>query len=367
VPALGALALLAALGLAWGCEHALATSKDLLYRWAEVARFVRREDPYQLPSMTYPPSALPVFTPLVAPFGREGVKAFWLGMNLAALAALGAAMVRLWGEAWPGWLKAAFVLAVVASKPVRGGIGLGQYHLVPTALMVLAVPALRGRRPIVAGLLVGVALAKPTMAVPFLFVLAVRAEWRALGAALAFQAAAWLGASAWLGIGPARLAGEWVDTARGQLAEGMIDLPSLAQKHWPGTPPPATPITLAVLALSFLLLLAYRRRSDLALVGVAAYAAAIATYHRPYDLVLLLPAMATTVDAAWQARGRRAPARWLAAGTFAALLIVPSNPSVTGRPEGGYDALFVVLAYAFLALAVYDLARGAGPEGSVAG
>src|SRR4051794_1704703 len=89
LPLLAALVLLAAVGLTWGGMHALIESKDLMYRRAEVARFLARQDPYALESMTYPPSALPVFAPLVAPFEGEGtLKAFWLGLNLAALAML---------------------------------------------------------------------------------------------------------------------------------------------------------------------------------------------------------------------------------------------------------------------------------------
>src|SRR4051794_14536097 len=97
-PLLALLALMSALSLAWASQHALATSKDLMYRRAEVERFVRGEDPYRLESMTYPPSALPAFAPLVAPFGEEASKAVWLGLNLVALAILVGAVVRLWGE-----------------------------------------------------------------------------------------------------------------------------------------------------------------------------------------------------------------------------------------------------------------------------
>src|SRR5262249_38113943 len=146
------------------------------------------------------------------------------------------AVVRLWGEAWPFWLRAAVCLTIVASKPVRGGIALGQFHLIPTALMLLAVLALRSRREVVAGLLVGIALAKPTMSLPFLRVLLARRHGRALATAFGFQAAALAGAAGWLAIGPGRLMREWIETAKGQLAEGLIDLPSLAQKSGIASP-----------------------------------------------------------------------------------------------------------------------------------
>src|SRR4051812_30432456 len=183
---------LALVSLDWGVRFALLESKDLMYRRAEVERFVQGDDPYQLPTMTYPPSALAVFAPLLAPFGPAAVKPAWLGLNLIFVGVLCGAIVALWGRSWPPWLRVAFCLTVVASKPVRGGIALGQFHLIPTAMMLVAVLALRARRPVVAGLLVAVALAKPTMVLPFLGFLAVRQHWRALGVALGVQAAALL-------------------------------------------------------------------------------------------------------------------------------------------------------------------------------
>ena len=81
----GSLTLLALASMAWASFHAWSTSADLMRRAEESALFVDREDPYQLPGMTYPPSALVVFAPLVAPFPPQGLRAVWLVMNLAAL------------------------------------------------------------------------------------------------------------------------------------------------------------------------------------------------------------------------------------------------------------------------------------------
>jgi hypothetical protein len=362
VSLLALLALLSAVGLTWGGMHALLESKDLLYRRAEVARFLARQDPYTLDSMTYPPSALPVFTPLVAPFRTESaLKAAWLALNLAILAVLCGTTVRLWGRTWPLWVQVAFVLAVSASKPVRGGIGNGQFHLIPTALMVLAVAALRVKRPVVAGLLVGVALAKPTMVLPFLALFAARKQWTALGTAVGFQALATLGVSAWLGIGPVTLLREWGTNARSQLAEGLIDLPTLAQTYGAASPRAASLLTPIVLVVTLMVALAYRSRSDLALTSFCAFMAAIGAYHRPYDLVLLVPPFALFVDAACAARGRLAAVKIAAAVGFALLLIAPSHGAVAGGLERWYNLTFALFAYAFLALGIHDLARGREP------
>lgn len=352
------------LSLVKGGEQALASSKDLMYRYDEVARFVARDDPYQLPSMTYPPTALPVFTPLIAPFGSKEVKWAWLLGNLAALAVLCRAVVRVWGEGWPIWLKGALVLTVAASNPVRWGIGLGQFHLIPTALMVQATLAVRDRRHVLAGALVGIALAKPTMVLPFLGVWVVKGHWRALAVALAVQGALFLGTSAWLGMDPTTLVREWLATAKGELGAGSIDAPTLIRESW--SEASALGTTLVVLLISFCLTFAYRRRPEPALVGFSLFMAAVFTYHRPYDLVLLVPAFASAVDSARGPQGRRGTAGWLSAAVFALVLIVPRPPMGSGRFEAWYDGSIVVLAYLLLARNVLDLARSKGNDPSEA-
>jgi hypothetical protein len=365
LPLLLALLVAAVGSLAWGGQHALATSKDLMSRADEVALFRRGVDPYRLPSMTYPPTALPVFAPLVAPLEGSRLRVFWLALNVVALAVLAVEVVRLWGEHWPGWLQLAVAMVIVASKPARGGIGLGQFHLIPTALMIVALHALRARRTVLAGILVAVALAKPTMVLPFLGFLAVRGYWRTLATALALQGAAFAGVVAWLRRGPVVLVREWLETARSQLAEGLIDVPSLVQRHWPAAPISASRLALVVLVLGLVATWIFRRRSELTLTSFCLFVAAIFTYHRPYDLVLLVPAFASMVDRAHEARGPATLARGLAAVVFALMLVAPSNPAVTGSAdERLHEAAFVGLSYAFLALLLWDLARAGYKPGT---
>jgi hypothetical protein len=351
--------LLAAASLGWAGTRAWADSGDLMRRAEEIGLFVRGQDPYRDPDMTYPPTALPVFAPLVAPFGPEALRGFWLLLNLAALAAVCAAVLDQTGRDWPAWGKVLFCLVVVASKPVRGGIGLGQFHLIPLALMLWAVSGWGVRRPIVAGLFVGVALVKPTMGLPLLGFLVVRRRWRTLATAIGFQGAALVASSAWLRIGPARLLAEWFALARGQQAEGLIDVPSLALR-WGGLPPMSSPLlTLAILALGFAATWAWGRGADFGLVGFCAFLAAIFTYHRTYDLVLLIPALALAFDVAGKARGARSWPGVLAAVAFAGLLIAPSNPAAAGRFGALHDAAFIPMAYAFLGLTIAYVRRNA--------
>lgn len=351
------LAGLAAGSLAWGIRSALSSSSDLMLRVEEVDLFLRGLDPYQDPDMAYPPSAPPIFTALIAPFPEAGLRAVWLALNLAMLAAFAGAVLRIWGEDWPRWLRAAVVLAIIATKPVRGGIAMGQFHLIPTALMLLSLLAARDRRPILGGLLLGVALAKPTMVLPFLFLLLIRRQWTVLAVAALVQVGCWLASSAWLGLSPLLLFREWLEVAKGQNAAGLIDLPSLINRNWPGLLGSATPLTLAVLLAGGGVLWALRDRSDRGLIAIATFVAAIFAYHRPYDMVLLIPTMAYLIHRAWEHRER---GRWpfVLVVVFALALIWPNHPSAMGRFEALYEPIFVPLAYAYLAILIYQVTRG---------
>lgn len=350
-PLIAVLAALAMISLAWAGTKAIQASDDLMRRAEEVRLFLRGANPYRIPDMTYPPSALAVFVPLVAPLAESGtqLRFAWLGWNLAALAVVAWLLVRLWGPGWPPVLKLAFVLAVAASKPVRGGIGLGQFHLIPLAAMLLAVQAYQRKRPAAAGCWIAVALVKPTMALPFLAFWLVRRQWRAVAVALALHAAALATVSAWTRTTPWRLLGDWLANARTQEAAGTLDIPSLCERAWPQVLP-ASWISLAILAATMVLVWCLRKRSDASLVSLTLCLAAIFSYHRHYDLVLLLPAFALAVNDAWQSRG---PARVLLvvlAAALALLIMAPSHPSVTGSLERVYDQFFPPAVYVLLGL-----------------
>jgi hypothetical protein len=332
---------LALASLGWAVGPALRSSDDLTRRAEEVALFVQGLDPYDDPDMTYPPSAPPVFTALVAPFPSETLRPSWLALNLGALGLLCWLTIRTWGREWPVWLQAAMVLAIVATKSVRGGIALGQFHLVPLCLGLLAAN-FSAARPVLAGCFLGVAFVKPTMVLPLVFLLAVRGRWLALIVAGATQVGLWLLTSAWLRIDPLTLGREWVALARGQEAAGTIDWPSLVGRLWPGATGLMVPITLTCLALTLVACLGLRRRDDRDLLPIAFFAAAVFSYHRAYDLVLLLPALAWFVDRAWKDRGP-----WPALSVvFGLVLIWPSHPSMTGRLEWLYEPVFIPLAHA---------------------
>lgn len=340
------LSLLAAAGLAWGIRPALRDSDDLMRRAEEAALFARGQDPYHDPDMTYPPSAPPIFAPFLVPFAAAPAvqRAVWLGLNLLALGALITLVIRVWGRDWPAWLQAAVGLTILAMKPVRGGIALGQFHLIPLVLGILAVIWAR-KRPVPAGICLGIALIKPTMALPIACLALTRGWWKVLLTAALVQGTAWLTTSARLGIDPLTLGREWIALARLQDDAGVIDLPSLIRRNRAGSEPIAGPLALAVLGLTTLGFVALRRRSDRALLALACFAAAVFAYHRAYDLVLLIPAFALFVELGYRRRNRQAWAAPVPATALAILLIWPSHPSITGPFESVYERAFPPLAY----------------------
>jgi hypothetical protein len=348
-PLLAALAVLAAASLAWGARNALRDSGDLMRRAEEVALLLDRQDPYTDPDMTYPPPALPVFAALVGPLLRWPIalRAAWLVFNGLALGLLVHEVLRCVGTTWPPWVRLAWALAVVASKPVRLTLGLGQYALIPLAMLLVALRLSREGRRIAPGTLLALALIKPTIALPFVGVFAARRAWGTIAVAGAWQAAALLGVSAWLGRSPWGLTLAWLDRARSQQEAGLLDVASVVGRVWPGAGSLVAGPAAAILLLGgWLALWAWRRRDDLTLLAMAATAAVLFTYHRPYDLVLLALPMALGVSSAMAGTGGRRAAA--AAGTLALgmLLLAPSHPRVW--PEAAYEAVFIPAVYGLL-------------------
>jgi Glycosyltransferase family 87 len=302
--------------------------------------------------MTYPPTALPIFAATV-PAGSVTVRRLtWIAINWVAIVVIGLVVVRTWGTTWPLPVRLAFVLVVAACKPTRAGIALGQFHLIPTALIVVA-EAVAAKRWWLSGCLAGLSLTKPTMSVPYLFVMAARRRWRALIVAIGLQAALLAIVSGWLATDPVMLIREWLKNARSQLAYGTIDVPSLLGRAVPSLAGSTPVATLAILVVAIVLITVFRDRSALGLTSLATFAAAVMTYHRHYDLVLLLPTLAYLIDRG--CRGRTG-ASW-AAALFGALLVVPSDGRVVGATvEAVYDIAFLVVCYAILGMLVREVA-----------
>ena len=333
------LSILAAGSIAWGSAYALKSSSDLMLRRAESLAFVAGLDPYQIPDMTYPPSAPAILVGLIAPFEPRVLRVFWLGLNLIALAWLIHELLVQFASSWPAGLKAAFTLGVLSEKSIRLGLGMGQLHLLPLVLTLAADRMDREGKPWTGGLLLGLALVKPTMALPFAVWFLVRRSYRMLLSAAAVQAGAIAAASVWLDASPIRLFKEWLDRAGGQVGSGAIDVPSLLIRTWPNAPISAGLVSLTILVLGGCVAWVLRRGSNAGLFAWNALVASVFAYHRPYDLVLLAPVCAFLVSKAQLASSSEL-ARWLATA-FMVMLAAPNQP-LDGTPLASWYPLVLI-------------------------
>ncbi|HEU5118389.1 MAG TPA: glycosyltransferase family 87 protein, partial [Isosphaeraceae bacterium] len=323
-------------------KHALSDSADLGRRIEEMALFRSGADPYADPDATYPPSAWFLFEVLIPDWSEPAVRGLWLILNLGVLAGLTEGVRRWVSQGQSRFWIAAVLLALMATKPVRAGLALGQFHLIPTALAVWAVVLIRDGKSRWAGICLGVALVKPTMVLPILAIWAVQGQFSALVTAGGVQAGLWLGASAWLRKSPVALLSEWLRNAHAQEAAGTIDLPTLLN-HWGFERLiPANMATLLVLVICLGWFYRLRKVEETGLASLALVVSAVFAYHRHYDLVLLLPPLA------WLA-SREVPSwRTRFAMVLMLFLVAPVHVGPLRDLAAAYDLVFLVLCYGFL-------------------
>ena len=342
------LALLAAASLAWGARNALRKSDDLMRRAEEVALFVERRDPYADPDMTYPPQALVVFTPLIAPFDPQTLRFVWLSLNLAATFALGWLLVRIYGADRSATFRRALFLVACASKPVRLGIGMGQFHALPVALTLASILAMEADRGGRSALALAIASIKPTMTLPVWLIPTIRRRWPIVLVAGGLHIAAWLGVAWRLDRSPLFLLREWLALAGGQRSAGLIDLPSLLAALGPEFEPYGTAAGMAVLTVGGALMVIAAGASNAALTAFATALAAVFAYHRPYDMTLLLPSLALAARDTFDGTLTPKLTRKLAVLAAGALFIVPTDPMPVGPARSAVELAFGVAAYGLL-------------------
>ncbi len=166
---------------------------DLLVRAWFAARGSRSVIPNvrHTPSV-YPPGTFALLAPLAMSMPWPATRLAWAGLNLAAIAAMLAALVSLAGLTWRDPPAMVLVAIVLALGPVRDGVIIGQPIVATTAALVLCAWAARGRRDVLAGVLLCVAtVLKPQVAGPFAIYYLLRRRWTigglALGGLVAFE------------------------------------------------------------------------------------------------------------------------------------------------------------------------------------
>lgn len=240
---------------------------------------------------TYPPASMLVFAPVYGWPDERVATAVYVVTFAIALAWWVATLVRESGANRHDdrWLAAC---ALVAAYPIGAVLGNGQVSLhaaVPllAALLVLRDRPVSWRRDGAVAVLLVLALAKPSLAAPFVLVaLVLPGGLRAVALAAALYAAITLVASS---VQPGSLVeqlGQFVARAWSQsMRGGESNLHSLlAHAGLANFMPHASLAAFAALAV---FMMACRRADPWLLIGVAAVAARFWTYHRWYDDLLI--------------------------------------------------------------------------------
>jgi hypothetical protein len=300
---------------------------DTFRRWAE-ERFVVRAHvdsriavAFARRGVVYPPwsyfSGLFLFWP---PWPQ--VRAWYALVNLACLTWI-IVFVAWYAREQSKLDRLLLVLAVTAIAAICTNLGVGNYGVIVIALLVGAYQADEADRPVLSGLLMGVALLKPQLSGTFLLVALVRGRYRALGAAAIYLIVAT--GTIWMisGAGPvrmleqsARMAGSYALTTAGLLTV-VLDM---------GIPyRVAAPLTASLcIAIFTPLLWHYRDRSLMLLFAIAAVTGRLWTYNLNTSNLLLVFLLLALWRLAIETRDLRAGALFLAVG---ASLWVPASLS----------------------------------------
>lgn len=317
----------------------------------------------QNPYATTVPSAAPVLlllTPLAA-LPRAPASVVWAVANLALAVACVWLMLRLNGGrllSLAGALCLALFAALIATRQT---LELGQISLL-IAACVLAALLLLDSRPWSAGILLGVAFSKYTLAFPLLLICLWERRWKPLLAAVLTQIAALLVVAVAARTSPLTIARDYLDLSTRIMAQTQDYSVHLLSLGW-GTLGVVATLVFTV-ALAAVLLAWYRRTASqpdarhseltrLTLVGVLTMWGLYALYHGRQDMVF---AFLFVVVVAYRPSQVRPPLPPLAPPVYGGM----------GRREGGGESLilspreralldgFTWLVFVIWALPLYD-------------
>ncbi len=245
------------------------------------------------------------------------VKVYFLIISLAMLGVIGVWASRVVRPRGTGsaasWLAVAAVLAISGNST---SVHVGQHGGVVVGLLALSAWALCAGRDIGGGVLMGMALVKPTIAGPFVLVLLAIGRWRALSACVGYVALA----SGFIWWQTSTNPIEMLLQSLSAGAEYIHDSQGLVNVllRLGVTPQRVTPILAATVALpGCAVLLAARHRPLIDLFAIAAVIGRLWAYHKTYDNIMLTFLLVATLSAALTSRSRIAVAGFFVTGLAA--------------------------------------------------
>lgn len=261
--------------------------------------------PRRMTALIYPPSAFPLLAP-VALLNWPAAVAVWLVLSTALYFALVAALVFWAGLDRHRASAIGFVAATLAFGPARTGLELGQPGVFACTMTILAVFLATRNRAVMAGGLLGMAVGlKPQIGVLGLAYLLFTRRWKASLAATAIVALLWIAGVARLESISHNWPAEWRDRiAAVPLTYEPADPQRLLPIHLAvplgellGGGFPVQPLALAAVAIPgaywvWLVATGRGRNDELLACGSFFALGMLATYHRTYDAILLMPLLA---------------------------------------------------------------------------
>jgi hypothetical protein len=274
---------------------------DLAQRWIETRDMFAGRDVYlSNGNATYPPATITLLWPILSWPGFPIARWLWALLTLGALVGIVRVVVRASGATTKTGRRGAMLLPL-AMYATGAATGNGQLTVLVVACLLTSLPILlceEQSRPLALAALVFVAaLAKPSLAAPFFWMVLFRPKRPLWAVAIG---AIYLGLTAVPGlvqpVGAVQLCYQYLsriryDAAKAAASIGHINLHSwlvaVGQQQWD------TKGSLTVLGLLGLWTWRHRRADPWLLMSAAAFAARVWTYHTSYDdLILIIPMVA---------------------------------------------------------------------------
>lgn len=258
---------------------------DLFNRDEEQALFVAGQNPFDHDTGSQPPWGYPAGVLFTWP-PWPAVRVYFAVVNLVALG-----VVMIWaagvGRGLPPEARWVLAGAVAAFGGACTATEIGQIGIVVAALLAASLWSDRRGAHVWTGLLMAVALIKPTIAAPFAVALLIAGRYRASLVAATYGVGASLVTWAITGAPPWRMLGQLARRAGGYALDGTIGPPD-ALAALGVAPAWINPMAVALVSLPGLLLM-WRVRGSLAVCyAVAAVWGRLWTYHKSYDDIMLV-------------------------------------------------------------------------------
>ncbi|MGJ5628764.1 glycosyltransferase 87 family protein [Nostoc sp. CALU 1950] len=286
-------------------------AKDLHSRWQEQQYIYRGLYPYDMRkdspqiiaelgpiiSGGYPPWAF--FTGFVVfpPISWELTRWYHAFLNIISLSILGWFAYQI-GRPY-GKLKAWFTtVACLSISSHTTTLGLGQYGIIINALLIGVFCFLQNRQNIIAGLLLGLALAKPNISALYFFVLIVRKQTRSVLACCLYILVASSVIGGLVKLSPIYMLFSEIQVASYFVQSGSSGINILMNL---GINPAVAIILSGLLATSIILLVLFciKNSNLIYLFAIASVIGRLWTYHLIYDNVMLIFLLIAVIKMTW--------------------------------------------------------------------